>query len=117
MRSRRAPRVLASPPPLAHSRLHVRRIPRADLLHTLSATALGPAGRNVMLQPHQASRRATTTSVSLRIFEPLVPQHPMATLLQRSARSPGLHMRTRAGTLALLLRSRSLRTHAQVLLA
>ena len=131
---RRAPRLLASAPPLAHSCLHVRRIPRADLLHTLSSTALGPAGRNVMLQPHQvraraavrpracsarvaagmcglrcwslrvtaarcaqASRRATTTSVSLRIFEPLVPQHPMATLLQRSARPTGLRSRTHAG--------------------
>jgi hypothetical protein len=35
-----------------------RRIPRADLLHTLSATALGPAGRNVMLQPHKVRARA-----------------------------------------------------------
>jgi hypothetical protein len=28
------------------------------MLHTLSATALGPAGRNIMLQPHQVRARA-----------------------------------------------------------
>ena len=36
-----------------------------------------------MLQPHHMSRRATITSTSLQIFEPLVPPHAMAALLQR----------------------------------
>jgi hypothetical protein len=53
-----------------------------DLLHLLAETAVGPMGCNVMMQPNQTSRRATMTSVALRIFEPLIPPHNMASLLQ-----------------------------------
>lgn len=56
---------------------------RVDLLHTLAETAIGPVGRSVMLQPHQTSRRAIITSGSQQIFEPLVPPHAMAALVQR----------------------------------
>ena len=69
-----------------------RPLGRADLLHTLAETAIGPVGRSVMLQPHHTSRRATITSTSLHIFEPLVPPHAMAALLQRF-RFPQIHSR------------------------
>ena len=54
---------------------------RAEFLHTLSASAIGPTGRNVVLLPHAASSRGTMTSVALRVFEPLVPPHALASLL------------------------------------
>ena len=54
---------------------------RAEFLHTLSASAIGPTGRNVVLLPHATSSRGTMTSVALRVFEPLVPPHALASLL------------------------------------